>query len=46
MTRAVSETGEMSPKPTVANTVTVKYSASVRSIASLNEAGCASDITV
>lgn len=29
-TRAAVETGVMSPKPTVVNTVTVKYSASVR----------------
>lgn len=29
-TRAAAETGTMSPNPTVANTVTVKYSASVR----------------
>ena len=29
-TRAAAETGAMSPKPTVVNTVTVKYSASVR----------------
>jgi len=29
-TRAAADTGTMSPKPTVVNTVTVKYSASVR----------------
>jgi hypothetical protein len=29
-TRAAVETGTMSPKPTVLNTVTAKYSASVR----------------
>ncbi len=29
-TRAAVETGVMSPKPTVVNTVTAKYSASVR----------------
>ena len=38
-TRAVAETGVMSPKPTVANTVTVKYSASVRVSAWPNDPG-------
>jgi hypothetical protein len=38
-TRAAAETGVMSPKPTVANTVTVKYRASVRVIAGPKEPG-------
>jgi hypothetical protein len=38
-TRAAAETGVMSPKPTVANTVTVKYSASVRVSPGPNEPG-------
>ena len=39
-TRASCVTGVMSPKPTVAKTVTVKYSPSVRSSGSLNASGC------
>ncbi|GAB3738455.1 hypothetical protein GCM10027598_66800 [Amycolatopsis oliviviridis] len=37
--RAVAETGAMSPKPTVVNIVTVKYSASVRDSSVPNEPG-------
>ena len=41
-TRAPSVTGTMSPKPTVENTVMVKYKASVRLRGSLNAWGWAS----
>ena len=34
----------MSPKPTVVNTVTVKYNPATRVTGSLNESGCISDM--
>ena len=43
--RADVETAAMSPKPTVAKTVTVKYRASDRSIGSVKAVGWARDIS-